>query len=137
MTDEWYVIAAVTLAAAFGFLSFLNTLGMHLAIRELKKRAIHIMNRVERAMDDPTAAIAPHVIKFIERLNDDKKLRGHVIGALIFGVNTMKNAVTGKETVVDKDGKVIEKKKPGGIVGQIQGILEFAQGIGILKAPKA
>lgn len=133
MTDDWWVLVAVTLAAVFGFLSFLNTLGMHLAVREIKTRVVRILGRVEKAMDAPVDYIVPIIETGIQRLNDDKEFRAHVAGGITFAINTAKAAVLAK-VELDADGKPKPAKK--GWLKTVMELAEVAQTLGLLKMPK-
>lgn len=133
MTDDFWVLVAVTLAAGFGFLSFLNTLGMHLAVREIKKRVVRILTRVEKAMDDPVGYIAPVVQGFVVKLNDDKEFRLHIGGAIAFAARTALTAASGPPEV-GADGK--PKPATRGWLKTITDLAGVAQQFGLLKIPK-
>lgn len=144
MEAETYIVIAVTLAAVFGFLSFLNTLGIHIAVRALKKRIDRILKRVEKAMDDPIGTAVPLVKAAVERLNDDSELRGHLGGVLTWAGRTagaaaavsMKAEFTGEEPAVDKDGKPLPPKKKKGVLGGLMGLLEIGQAFGLVPKMK-
>lgn len=124
----------MTLAATFGFLSFLNTLGMHLAVREIKTRVVRILGRVEKAMDSPVDYVVPIIEKGIQRLNDDKEFRDHVAGGITFAVNTAKSAVLSKEPELDKDGKPKPPKR--GWIKSVMDLAEIGAQLGLIKLPK-
>lgn len=135
-TDIWIVLG-VSLAAGFGFLSFLNTLGMHLAVRHLKKRVLKVIDRIDGIMDNPVDAFAPQIVKFIEKMNDDEKLRVSIGGGLTFATKTMMAAATGSDAPkLDKDGKPIpQAPKPKGIIGQLMAGAQLLEQLGFIKLP--
>lgn len=133
------VVIGVAIAATFGFLSFLNTLGIHFAVRHLKKRITRILDRIDGVMDDPTSALAPHVSKFVERMNDDEGLRTSIHAGITFAVKTMMGAAGLKDEVkLDKNGKPIpgsDAPKPKGIIGQVVAAAKVLADLGIIKLP--
>jgi hypothetical protein len=134
MADDFWVLVAVTLAATFGFLSFLNTLGMHIAVREIKTRVVRILGRIEKAMDDPVGYTVPVVEGFIQKLNDDKEFRDHVGGAVAFATRTARDAMLSKTPELDANGK--PKPAARGWIKTVMDLAGVAQQLGLLKAPK-
>lgn len=125
-------LAIVIGAAVLAFFSFVNNLAMRAAIVHLKKRADRMFDRIEKAMDDPTGTLVPHVEKMIQRLNDDKEFRVHLGGAVTWFVTTAKTAVMSGRTADEKPGPNGEppKKKKGGILSMLAKGAEVAEALG-------
>jgi hypothetical protein len=134
VADDSLVLFAVVLAAIFGFLSFLNTLGMHLAVRVIKVRVVKILGRIEKAMDDPVGYVVPIIEKGIQRLNDDKEFRDHIGGGIAFATRTARDAMLSKTPELDADGK--PKPAARGWIKTVMELAGVAQQLGFLKAPK-
>lgn len=143
MADDWLVVGVVV-ASVLAFGSFVNMVGVHLAVRAIKKRIDRILKRVEKAMDDPIGTAVPLVKAAVERLNDDSELRGHLGGVLTWAGRTagaaaavsMKAEFTGEEPAVDKDGKPLPPKKKKGVLGGLMGLLEIGQAFGLVPKMK-
>lgn len=143
MADDWLIVGVVV-ASVLAFGSFVNMVGVHLAVRAIKKRIDRILKRVEKAMDDPIGTAVPLVKAAVERLNDDSELRGHLGGVLTWAGRTagaaaavsMKAEFTGEEPAVDKDGKPLPPKKKKGVLGGLMGLLEIGQAFGLVPKMK-